>query len=78
MILHDGDIVVDFSVVPFNVDVMAGTELARRLELLDDRNVDLALFFFTFLSLGGAESHFSGKLPFLFSSFAYGKIKNKI
>ena len=69
----DVDVIVgdgDFNDVPLSDDVIAGTELARRLELLDDRKVDLALFFFNFLSLGGAGSDFSGKFPFLFSSLA--------
>ena len=61
---------MDFKVVPFNVDVMTGTEAtgARRLLLLDERKVDLALFFFVFLS--DNVSNFSGTLPFLFSSLA--------
>jgi hypothetical protein len=59
----------DLSVVPLSVDVMAGTDAASRLLLLDDRKVDLPTFFFSFLS---DDSAGSAAFPFRFSSFASG------
>lgn len=63
----------DFNEVPFNVAVMTGTVFARRLLLLDERNVDLPLFFFNFLSLDDEDSDFSRRFPFLFSSLTSEK-----